>query len=239
MKTPKLAQKLFLFREYLFPADCAICGGTLLDEAEAWLGLCKECAGRFPVEREGRCVICGRPLISELDTCTRCRNSEKNACDGMTLIYPYAGLTRTLLQAYKFGKHRALSRFFAEKLLFAAEEIAGAPAGIPWIPVPPRPGKIKSEGWDQVERLAGILEKYHEIPVLRCLKRLASKTQKELGKSDRLTNLRGRIICTQKPPEEVILFDDVFTTGSTLNVCAETLKSAGAKKVRGICLFFD
>jgi predicted amidophosphoribosyltransferase len=78
-----------------------------------------------------------------------------------------------------------------------------------------------------------------KIPVLRCLKRLASKTQKTLGKSARLTNLQGRILCVKNPPEEIIIFDDVFTTGSTMNVCAQTLKDAGAKKIHGVCLFYN
>jgi ComF family protein len=167
-----------------------------------------------------------------------CRKSGDASYDGMTLLYPYAGIMQTLLQAYKFGKHRSLGRFFAGKLVLAADTLAGAARGAPWIPVPPRPGKVKSQGWDQVECIARILEKHHGVPVQRCLKRLASKTQKALGKQDRLTNLKGRIVCVQKPPEEAIIFDDVFTTGATMNVCAETLKASGTKKVHAICLFF-
>jgi ComF family protein len=238
MNIAKLTQKLFRFREYLFPVNCAVCGGTLLNEEEAWQGLCEKCAGHFPPEEERRCALCGRPLISELEVCMKCRQGGENAYDGMTLLYPYAGIMQTLLQAYKFGKHRSLSRFFAGKLILAAHTLSGTAPGIPWIPVPPRPGKIKAQGWDQVECMARALEKYHSITVQRCLKRLGSKTQKVLGKQERLTNLKGRIVCAQKPPEEAILFDDVFTTGSTMNVCAETLKASGAKKVHGICLFF-
>jgi ComF family protein len=238
MKILKLTQKLFLLREYLFPVNCAVCGATLLNTAEAWLGLCEECAERFPLEQERRCARCGRPLISELEICMKCRKSGDVSYDGMTLLYPYAGITQTLLQAYKFGKHRSLARFFAGKLVLAAGTLAGAAQGIPWIPVPPRPGKVKAQGWDQVECIARILEKHHGVPVQRCLKRLASKTQKALGKQDRLTNLKGRIVCVQKPPEEAIIFDDVFTTGATMNVCAETLKTSGTKKIHGICLFF-
>jgi ComF family protein len=244
MNKLKLARKLCFVREYLLPLGCAVCGRTLFGEAEAWTGLCEECAEGFRADGERRCSVCGRPLISELEICMSCRKSGKNHYDGMTLLYPYAGKSRTLLRAYKFGKHRVLSRFFSEKLLSAASRLAGG--GQPeaanetvWIPVPPRAGKIKEAGWDQVECIARTLEKFHKMPVTRCLKRMASKTQKKLGKMERMTNLKGRITCVKAPPEQAILFDDVFTTGSTMNVCAEALKAAGAKKVYGVCLFYD
>jgi ComF family protein len=112
------------------------------------------------------------------------------------------------------------------------------------IPVPPRPGKIKEQGWDQVEYLAQALEKGlgragQEIRACRCLKRLPSKTQKELGREDRLKNLQNRIILTQKPPQSAIVIDDVITTGATLDACASVLKAGGAERVYGICLVYD
>jgi predicted amidophosphoribosyltransferase len=102
--------------------------------------------------------------------------------------------------------------------------------------VPPRPGKIKKTGWDQIEYLAALLEK---LSIRRCLKRLPSKSQKELNRENRISNLKGRIILTGTPPETAVLIDDVITTGSTMDTCAEVLKTGGAKRVYGICLFYS
>ena len=57
--------------------------------------------------------------------------------------------------------------------------------------------------------------------------------------ADRKTNLMGKIICTKPAPKTVILFDDVITTGATLDACAAALKGNGAEKVYGVCLFYD
>jgi predicted amidophosphoribosyltransferase len=202
-----------------------------------------------------------------------CREGEGYAFDGAFLLYPYTGKYRKLLGAYKFGKYRALGHFLGEQLVEGLSRFA--PPGMTnpcWVPVPPRPGKIKRSGWDQIEYLAGRLEGMdrkkskkpdlnppagHDVPektqlpaytgqyvgvyhpVYRCLKRLPSLSQKKLNREERKTNLRGRIRCTGKPPAEVILFDDVFTTGSTLDACAQALKAGGAEKVYAVCLFYD
>jgi predicted amidophosphoribosyltransferase len=75
--------------------------------------------------------------------------------------------------------------------------------------------------------------------VFRCLKRLPSTSQKKLNREDRQKNLKGRILLARRPPPNVIVFDDVITTGSTLDACAAALKTGGAVKVYGLCLFYD
>ena len=108
------------------------------------------------------------------------------------------------------------------------------------VPVPPRPLKIKELGWDQVDYLVKKLEKKHkEINVSRILKRRKSKVQKELTRTERLNNLKGRIYLQNNAPKTALIIDDVITTGSTMEVCANVLKENGAQKVYGLCLFYD
>jgi len=234
-------------REYYFPTGCSICGASLVGTEEAWYGLCSPCRSRLDAELDNwqaseSCDKCGKPLVSEHGRCLSCRKREEFVLDKIAVFFPYVGKYRKLLTAYKFGKNLAVGHFFAEKI--RAVLIAGnfSPnAAI--VPVPPRPGKIRRTGWDQVEYLARLLERGSNgaggLSVSRCLRRLPSQSQKELGRDNRKTNLRGRIVPVRQVPQNCVLIDDVMTTGSTLEACAAALKDGGAQSVSGLCLFYD
>ncbi|MDR1930758.1 MAG: double zinc ribbon domain-containing protein [Treponema sp.] len=263
---------LSLLGEVIFPEGCALCGKALYSAAEARWGLCKACreslAARLsPEGLEKRCSLCGKPLISETGRCLACREGPEPSFDRIMPLFPYRGRYEKCLKAYKFGGRLKTGRFFAacleRGLEILSETIPDFPAGAAWVPVPPRPGKIKKEGWDQIEYLARLLGKKRAsgerelpgppgdpppgLPVLRCLKRLPSRNQKELDRGERLRNLKGRIVCAGWPPGgrapalpvEAVLLDDVFTTGATMNECARALKDAGVLRVYGVCLCYD
>ena len=159
-------------RETLFPMGCAVCGKTLLDGEDARYGICRMCGDSVESEDAERgferCSVCGRPLISEIGECLQCRKADaqneelgrSRHFDRLVSIFPYTGDYRALLSAYKFRKAQAVGNFLAEKLLAAfALFPPGFLANPTLVPVPPRPGKIRQTGWDQVECLARILEK--------------------------------------------------------------------------------
>jgi ComF family protein len=238
--------KIFLWaKNCLFPEDCALCQSAFIAPEEMQFGLCGTCVSSInsvPTDN-GKCTICGKPLISEFDTCLSCRDGQhsvvQHSFDRLWTLFPYTGKYRKLLTAYKFDKKLPLADFFAGKIM---EVIKNEPllekAVI--VPVPPRPGKIKEKGWDQVDYLVKRLEKHFpQISVSRCLRRGKSKVQKELNRSERLENLKGRIEINGNAPNTVLIIDDVITTGSTMEVCSALLKEKGSQKVYGLCLFYD
>jgi ComF family protein len=228
----------------LFPKACPLCGKNT--GTDAVYGICAPCLrgarAAFPKQEEC-CRICGQILVSERGICMNCRRRETAAFDRVLALYPYGGVYRSLLKAYKFGRYRETGGFFVECLVRALSWMECQTGVV--VPTPPREGKIKSTMWDQIEYLAALLEKKRgenpRIPaVYRCLKRFSSKTQKVLNRTERATNLIGKITVKAgfTAPETAILIDDVYTTGATMNACAQALKQAGTKTVIGISLFY-
>ena len=256
---------IYYIREYFFPNGCGGCGVALMTAEDSMNGLCVKCRALFESAFSDckRCAYCGKYLISEKSTCLFCRKNEENEkeqySDQLIKIhssFPYMGNYKRVLSAYKFGKSLGignfLSGFFPRALLelgistgdlgpaaLSKTAEGSSPCVCAWVPVPPRPGKIRKQGWDQVEFLAKQLETRHRQKVSRCLKRLPSRSQKELNRDERGSNLKGRIICVKPPPKTAILFDDVITTGATLAACAKALLDGGTEKVYGVCLFYD
>jgi len=240
-------EMLFYLREYFFPSGCGNCGEALPDYEDAYFGLCASCRAKFEsfYADEKHCACCGKVLISEQGNCLSCRKNgviENGRYSAnivkLRCLFPYSGKFRSVLGSYKFKKSLGIGNFLSRFLTQTLDsfELTGKAA---WVPVPPRYGKIKKQGWDQIEYIAKLLEKKGAISVCRCLKRLPSRSQKELNRAERGSNLKGRIKCVKQPPETAVIFDDVITTGATIGECAEVLLKAGCKRVYAVCLFYD
>lgn len=225
---------------------CLSCG----EPAGASHPLCDRCAESLFVARaaealrgvgpDARCDRCGRSLISAEGRCRACRETAVlSRVDRVIALFPYVGLGPRLVRAWKTSGYRSLAAVWARCL----EPVLASPqlAGIPVVPVPPRPGKLARRGWDQVEDLARRVDEGRLAPVVRSLERRAVAEQKGLGRAARKRNIGGMIAVSRGAavPRRVIVLDDVMTTGSTLDACADALKGAGADEVYGLVLFFD
>ena len=213
--------------------------------------VCKECVKKhfdvMTVINVPRCKICGKPLICENDICSICRVEPViKAMDLMLPLFPYRLWNKELMFLWKTQEVRVLSVFFAGLLSQALKKLKADII----VPVPPRKGKIKEKGWDQIDELCSLLEYKYGYRVLKLLERHTKVQQKKLDREGRLQQIGKAYFCVPeqvlkqrlKPyggvfPDAVVLLDDVCTTGSTLESCAQILKEVGIKKITGITLF--
>lgn len=166
----------------------------------------------------------------------RCR-AQPWSFDSAFPLFSYEGRARDLVSAYKKGGRRSLAPFIAG--LFA-EAIAAKWPERTVVPVPPRPGKARASGWDQVEELARILEA-RGFRVERPLERRASAQQKSLGRDERGFNASKAYAlkpCSASP-ELPLLIDDVITTCATIEACSRALRGGGARSVAALAFAAD
>ncbi|MAG14161.1 MAG: amidophosphoribosyltransferase [Spirochaetales bacterium] len=178
------------------------------------------------------------PLVSEHRVCTRCRNRSYEFASNYSL-FVYSGTIKELIYQYKAKDIKDLASLFAEHL---APIIHIRFPGKPVVPVPYRPVRKKKRGWDQVECIAFELKKRFNTNVLKVLRRRNSVAQKILSYEERKTNLSGRIHVRQSfksVPSEIVLLDDIFTTGATGDECARVLKGFGAETVHMVTIAID
>lgn len=232
---------------FVAPQICLVCGNA----ARSGVPLCGTCletvllpdARALGLESRlaGRCSRCGRPLISASEFCYTCRSTALlSSIDRIIPLFPYTVTGQEMLVSWKLHGMRGFSPLFA-RIIAECRAAVSELKGLPVIPVPPRPGKRAEKGWDQIEELSMILSRQHNVPVLKCLTRTSGVQQKKLGRLARFSNIRGAIVPVPgiSVPRAVIVLDDLVTTGSTLDACADALKCAGCEKVYGLTLFYD
>jgi competence protein ComFC len=220
------------------PRFCLLCGLPVDPGEGRDIPLCAACAaGIHPIEGE-RCSICGRPLISEKETCFACRG-RKCACVEIFPIFSYRGGIASLIREYKEGKRTSLAAFWAD---WMEKELRSRWPGWTVAPVPPRPEKLAMRLWDQVEAIASCLET-RGIPVVRPLLRASSCQQKRLSKAGRSENaLKSYSLSDHASlplPEKIVLIDDVYTTGATVEACSTALLKGGSLSVSALVLAAD
>jgi competence protein ComFC len=226
-----------LVLEALFPGRCLNCGTWLLLESGHRLPLCADCAALLLPLAGRRCCRCGIELISELGVCVRCRNADY-AFESSVSLFAYRGAAQRLLAGLKFDGRSRVAPFFAEKVADVLKERRFGTHVL--VPVPPRPGRKSPDAAELVSRALG---RTHGIAVLRPLLRTGSVQQKSLDYEQRRKNLKGKIRIDPRrafpPGLPVVLLDDVFTTGATLDACARVLLQVGCARVNAVTLVME
>jgi ComF family protein len=222
--------------ETIFPGRCLQCGEWLATGDPA--PVCRDCAEALTLLRDPRCRRCGIGLISEKYTCLRCRNADFSF-DSNVSLFSYGGTAKRLVAEMKFAGRTRLAPFFAERVSQALKERCLDKSVV--VPAPPRRGRRTP---DAVALVARALEGKHGIRVLHVLQREGAVQQKSLDYEQRKANLKGKISLSRSARcsvmrGEVVLLDDVFTTGATLDACARVLREAGCTSVKAFTLVIE
>lgn len=223
------------FLPVLYPRHCPICGQVL----PYGIYVCKKCAPELPYVREPVCLACGKPVASsEQEYCYDCRIFPKSFRAGLAL-FVYNEKTRPAMAAFKYMNRRVLSQFFAREICARHKNdiLRWKPDLL--VPVPIHKNKRRLRGYNQAELLAENLSVLLRIP---CQGNLLLRTedtapQKQLRPQARLNNLQDAFAVNPIFRDQladlttVLLIDDIYTTGATMEICTRILRGAGVKNI--------
>lgn len=215
----------------LFPKDitCDCCGGELV--ADTRYRLCSKCMDKLPFVDGHICLSCGAPIKDESDYCLRCQKLD-SVFERSRAPLVYDGEAKALVYKFKFnGK-----KYIAETLgaLMADCFLKNEMKADVIVFVPMTKQEERRRGFNQSELLAQEVGKRLNIPVLPALEKIKDTSmQKELGREDREKNLSGAFKCVFDEIKrlDVLLIDDIFTTGITANECSKALLKGKVKSV--------
>jgi ComF family protein len=225
----------------LFPSDCRLCELPL--STSSLLPVCLECLESLQPISGDRCLLCGERLFSGFgqSLCGECL-TERPPFEKASAYGSYEAGVRELIHLLKYDHvlpaAKVLGRMLAEALTDLAPDFG---ADLPLvIPVPLHTSKLKQRGFNQSELMARALVKQRPLdmhlelaPKLLVRKR-PTDSQTGLTRQQRVINLRGAFAAATPnmvSGRNILLVDDVYTTGTTVSECARVLRRAGAEKV--------
>lgn len=237
-----IAESLFTT---FFPADCRICNNPLSNISR--LPVCGECLATIHPISGTLCSVCGEriltPFITKQDSGPQCGVCRQIApgYERAVAYGSYEGALRDLIHLLKYEGVRPASKILGRMLsdVIASLEPKFANAPILLIPVPLHLSKQKQRQFNQAEMIAhaalqSLPASRFELNLQILERRRATLSQIGLSSHQRRENLRGAFAISAVDAvkgREVLLVDDVLTTGTTASECARVLRRAGALRI--------
>ena len=226
---------------YFLPPFCLVCGVRISDEKNSFV--CSDCFRAITLIGHPSCIRCGKPfLTAEGDdhVCGKCLHMRSNI-NSVKALGTYDGTLRSLVHLIKYKQKFAAIAVVGHLLdchtrwndYVAAHDII--------VPVPLHKRRLKERGFNQAVLWGNIVGKKFHIPVAvnAVLRTRWTAPQVSLRGRERTNNVRNAFSVNTPSllnNASVLLVDDVYTTGATMNECARMVKKAGASRIDGLVI---
>lgn len=213
-----------------FPRRCVGCG-------KLGAFICPECLKELPRLLPPLCPQCGKPQASSI-VCPDCRRRQTEI-DGISSPFMFDEAIRKAIYELKYRNLKAISSCLAELLAdhLRSNQLDGE--ALAYVPLHPR--RLRERGYNQSRLLARELSKRIDLPVVEDSLIRVKQAQPQVRARDvqeRRRNVADAFVCRDEKVngKQLILIDDVCTSGATLESCAAALKSKGVASVWGLTL---
>ena len=214
-----LVDKIFSF---IAPYECLACSaqGPIL---------CEACTEAEIVQVINSCIGC-KKLSANGKTCANCRSSFP--IDALWAACSYGPLAKQIVKEYKYNSKRGIAEFMTTQMLDVLPEAELLVTSVPTSSI-----RIRQRGFDHAARLAKTLANKARLPYSPLLRRLnnshqvGSSRKKRIEQAEKLFLFGGT---TDISGKDILIVDDVVTTGASISAATRVLKKAGAKNVYGL-----
>lgn len=234
-----LKEGIEAFLDFIYPRNiyCILCGKGI-EKTEEY-SLCTSCRNKVRFIHAKVCKKCGKPLENLYlpEYCPDCIEGNHDFTKGFSCV-EYDDYMKQLVHRLKYGKERHLAYHMAEMMTTTLQ--GQGLKEIDWIvPVPLHRRKQRQREFNQAEILATLIGKAMGWPVDRknLIRVKNTRSQNELSKEERKINLQDAFQVVSEAVfmgKSILLVDDVYTTGSTIDACAQALIKAKPKEIFAI-----
>lgn len=218
--------------DILYPRRCPVCGRIVMPKGRL---ICPGCMKALAPVIQPCCKKCGKEVTADtVEYCYDCTRHPRSYEYGAALLNYNEAAGRSMARI-KYGNKREYLDFYAAATVGRLGNAIRRMDAQALVPVPVHPARLKTRGFNQAGEFARRISGPLGIPVNSALLARNKNTapQKDLNPSERLKNLEEAFVALRPPSglHSVILVDDIYTTGSTIEACARALKQAGISKV--------
>jgi len=224
--------------QVFFPRRCPLCDAVI---SQGGL-VCEQCTAKIPYIEEPCCKKCGKQLENERqEYCGDCSRKKHFFRQGKA-VFSYRGEMKLSMYRFKYSNKREYADFYAEEAMLRYGDWIRRRGIEVIIPVPLYKGKRRARGYNQAEVFAKELGRKTGILVEKSMLRRIKNTkpQKMLSDKQRKDNLKGafQVETNIVKYSKILLVDDIYTTGATVDAIAELLIKAGVKEIyfMSICI---
>jgi ComF family protein len=221
---------------FFYPEVCRLCEAEPATARDGFVGA--RCRSQARFIRPPFCERCGLPYAGDITTpfeCTNCREMELRFTSARAAVVA-RGVVLEAIHRFKYQRQLWFENFLAGLFLREAVPALRGQNRNLIVPVPLHPVRQREREFNQAARLAARLSTAMKIPLNQGLLRRVTPTatQTRLTRQQRAANMRGAFALrpgARLNGEQVVLVDDVFTTGATTSACAQVLRAGGAGDV--------
>ncbi len=218
--------------DLIYPKRCTMCDCTVEPSDKL---ICPSCAKTLRFTSDPFCLKCGKQLShEETEYCSDCEK-KRHSFDAGRSLFPYSDRVIKSLYRLKYSNRPGYAEFYGMKMALVFSELIEKWGVQVIIPIPLHKSRLKVRGYNQAALMAGALGALAGIPVAEDALVRVKKTrpQRLLDASARQDNLKNafKIGRFDVKLETVLLVDDIYTTGCTIDEVCRVLRQAGAKEI--------